>query len=184
MLTDRMRATVTGLERQKVEILGRVKDWSTDGLAYRPAPEEWSATEVIDHLAKVEQGILAAVRRGMLTPQSVGATDRLRSFLIYLLFRTRARVRVPRAAAEVLPDRRAELAAVVTRWDATRAELLALVNEVDAGALNAGVFRHPVSGWMTLPQVLRFFSVHMHHHEFQLQRIAARAEEQPRARSR
>ena len=183
MLTDRMRATFTGLERQKAEILGRVKDWSADRLAYRAAAKEWSAVEVIDHLAKVEQGILAAVRRGVQTPQSVGVADRLRSFLIYLLFRTRAKVRVPRAAAEVLPDPRVELGGVVKQWEATRIDLLALLTEMDGGALHAGVFRHPVSGWMTVPQVLRFLSVHMHHHVFQLDRIAAGVEEQTRTRN-
>jgi hypothetical protein len=176
MHTDRMRATFTGLERQKADILASVKDWLAGRLAYRPAANEWSAAEVIDHLAKVEQGILAAVRRGVQTPHSVGVADRLRSFLIYLLFRTRAKVRVPRSASEVLPDRRAELEDVVKQWDATRIDLLALLSEVDAATLHAGVFRHPVSGWMTLPQVLRFFSVHMHHHVFQLDRIAVRGE--------
>ena len=175
MMTDHMRASFARLERQKADILARVADWPADRLASRPVAKEWSAAEVIDHLMKVEHGILAAVRRGVHAPHPVRVADRLRSFLIYLLFRTPYKVRVPRSAPEVLPDQHVVLDAAVTRWNATRIDLLALLYEVDAGALRAGVFRHPVSGWMTLPQVLRFFSAHMHHHMFQLDRLAVRS---------
>ena len=175
MITDRMHASFAGLERQKADILAKVRDWPADRLAYRSAAREWSAAEIIDHLVKVEHAILGAVRRGVQEPHPVGVADRLHSLLIYLLLRTPSRVRVPRSAPEVLPAQDVDLDDAITQWKATRIDLRALLSEVDAGAMRAGVFRHPVSGWMTLPQVLRFFSVHMHHHVFQLDRVAARS---------
>jgi hypothetical protein len=36
-----------------------------------------------------------------------------------------------------------------------------------------GLFKHPVGGWMALPDALDFFSVPMQHHTFQLDRLSA-----------
>ena len=141
MITDRMRASFAGLERQKADILVRVRDWPADRLAYRSAAREWSAAEIIDHVVKVEHAILGAVRRGVQEPQEphpVGVADRLRSLLIYLLFRTPYRVRVPRSAPEVLPAQDVDLDDAIAHWNATRIDLLALLSEVGAGAMRTG----------------------------------------------
>ena len=76
----------------------------------------------------------------------------------------------------VLPDRDVELAAALRRWDDTRRELARLLDDAGPDHLRGGVFRHPVSGWISVEQVVRFFAVHMHHHGFQLARLAAASE--------
>ena len=48
-------------------------------------------------------------------------------------------------------------------WDATRRDLVRFLIPLAPGQLTAGVFRHPVAGWMRVPDVLRFFRVHAHY---------------------
>ena len=160
------------LEQQKAELLESLRRWPAARTAYRPAADAWSAAEVLDHIVKVETEILAAVRRGLLQPHRIGVRDRVGFWMLDRIFRSDRRVKVPASARKVLPDPNASLAAVAERWDATRRDLARLLEQVPPGEQRAGVFRHPVSGWMTLPQVLRFFWVHVEHHGFQLRRLA------------
>ncbi len=161
------------IEIQKARVLGLIENWSPARVAYRPAVDAWSATEVLDHIVKVETGILAAARRGLQEPHRIGLRDRLGFLFIEFLFRSKSKVKVPSSARAVLPEPNANLEVVLQRWDATREDLAQLLTRVTPDQLRAGVFRHPVSGWMSLPQVLRFFSVHIHHHTFQLIRLSA-----------
>ena len=164
------------LEEQKAEILSLLDGWSPARLAYRPAPDAWSAVEVLDHLVRAEIGITAAARRGLQQPHAIGLRDRLGFFFLDRIFRSQRRVKVPSSASAVLPDPTVTLPSVIQRWDDTRHELAELLARVTPDQMQAGVFRHPVSGWMNLPNVLSFFSVHLTHHRFQLQRLSTESE--------
>jgi DinB superfamily len=168
----RLATALEALERQTAATLSVVQDWSNDQLAYRPAAGEWSAVEVLDHLERVERGITTAARRGLLAPHPIGLRDRIGVLFIDRVFQSERRVTVPSSAAQVLPDPQATKAIVDVRWAETRAALTVLLDEVCPDQLAYGVWRHPVGGWMSMPQVLRFFTVHLHHHRFQLTRLA------------
>lgn len=180
-MADRLRgaATFAVLEAQRAALLADLDGWPTAALAHRPAPDAWTAPEVLDHLVRSERGILAEVRRNLAAPHPRGLRDRLGCAFIDRVFRTDRRVRAPAAvAARVAPAAGADLAAVRAEWDAARAELggfLAGVPDLRPAQQRDGVFRHPVAGWMGVPDVLRFFRVHVHHHAFQLARLRAGA---------
>ena len=159
-------------------MLASLAGWSEVRLAYRPANNAWSAIEMLDHIVKVESEITAATRKGLQKPHQLSARDRLGFLFLDRIFRSKLRVKVPGSARNVLPDLSPNVGVVVQRWDLGRRELAQLVANVDPDQLDAGVFRHPVSGWMSLPQVLRFFSAHIQHHGFQLARIRGASEKQ------
>ena len=166
-----MSTTFAELERQKAETLRSVEEWPADRLRFRPVPESWSIAEILDHVVKVEQGIFAEVRRGLLAPHRIGLRDRVGVLFIQRLFRSNRRVRVPFSARHILPEAEPDVAAVLARWDVSRKELAELLDHLPLAAMRYGVFRHPVAGWMRVPQVLDFFAVHLHHHGFQMQRL-------------
>ena len=161
------------LEQQKARLLADIDAWSPPQLTYRPTPAAWSAAEVLDHIVRVEREILAAAQRGLPTPHRRGASDRLRFILLDWLFRSDRRVRVPGSVPQVLPAPHADLGTVRREWDVARQELGSFLAPLTADQLSLGVFRHPVAGWMSVPQVLRFFWVHTHHHGYQLDRLRA-----------
>jgi hypothetical protein len=163
--------TFASLEGQRREMISMLRDWPAAKLAFRPEPDAWSATEVLDHVVKVEDRITAAARIGLLTPHRIGLRDRLGFLFIDHLFRSTRRVKVPSSVPEVLPDRTSTLHSICDRLDLTRSELPCFLSDLPADRLGVGVFRHPVTGWMTVPQILRFFSVHMKHHGHQLARL-------------
>jgi hypothetical protein len=72
--SDMMATTLALLEQQKADLLARVAGWPSARLAYRLTPLAWSVVEVVDHLGRVEAGILAAAKAGpRLWPATVSA---------------------------------------------------------------------------------------------------------------
>jgi hypothetical protein len=162
------------LEQQRADLLARVDAWPAAAVAFRPDPDAWSAAEVLDHLVRSERGILTVAERGLAAPHRRGVRDRVGVWFLDRVFRSDRRVRVPASAAAVVrPDRGADLAAVRREWDAARRDLARFLAPLVPGQLTVGVFRHPVAGWMRVPDVLRFFWVHAHHHGVQLARLRA-----------
>jgi hypothetical protein len=63
------------------------------------------------------------------------------------------------------------MAEAIGQWVKNRERLFSLLDSLQPDQLSLGVFRHPVSGWMTMPQALAFLSAHIRHHEYQLDRL-------------
>lgn len=168
--------TFATIERQKAELLASIEQWSEHRLAFRPAHDAWCAIEVLDHLVKVESEVITATRRGLLSPHPIGLRDRLGFFFLDRVFRSKTKVKVPRSATKVLPDLTCTLDMLRERWLSTRTDLARLLAQLEPAELELGVFRHPVSGWMSVPHILRFFSAHIQHHGYQLARIRVASE--------
>lgn len=159
------------LEEPRRVLLDRVGLWPDELQARRPADGGWSALEVLEHLVRTEVGICGVVERNLSAPRRIGLRDRMGFAMVERRFLSPGRVKVPDAVKEILPCESLGLSEVAARWDAARLELQTLAGRAE-GCLG-GVFRHPVAGWMSFEQVLRFFEVHMVHHGYQLGRIAS-----------
>ena len=165
------------LEEQKTAMLAEVRSWPAELRAARPADGGWSALQVLDHLVRTESGICGVMAWGLRAPRPIGVRDRVGFLFVERVFRSRRRVKMPGSVKEIIsPGEELEVGEVEARWDAVRVELRRLAGCVEPANCRGGVFRHPVSGWMSFEQVLRFLSVHMVHHEFQLERIRAELE--------
>ncbi len=160
------------LEAQTGQLIGKVEGWSTTRLEYHSAPGTWSATEVFDHLVKTEEAILEQARNSMAEPHRIGFRDRLGNLFLTKIFRSDRRVKVPRSVPQIVPDKRQDLQSVLKRWRETRQELRKFCAQLKPEQTRLGIFKHPVAGWMTMDQIIAFFSVHITHHEFQLARIS------------
>ena len=170
MLT-KLKQQVGALDRQRAALLAQSQTWTEEQLRFRPSPASWSALEVIDHVVKVEGGVLAQVQKSLPQGSRVTLRDRLGSEMIVALFRSRRRVKVPPSAAAMLPAEVDGLQRVVEPWSTIRLSWSALLETISPEQMRRGVFRHPVGGWMTPAVTLRFLVAHTLHHGFQLERL-------------
>lgn len=168
-------ASFAYIQKQKEALLARVALWPEANLFFRPSPAGWSAVEIFDHLVRTESAILSAARSGLDRPHPIGLSDRARTFLLNSLFRTRARVKAPGAVTQILPAPDLRFAEIRSRWNDERSDLSDFLSSAPADQLRRGIFRHPVGGMMNSSGILDFFSVHMIHHGYQLDRLAAGA---------
>ncbi len=163
--------TLDRLEEQKSELLTLVRGWPEARLQFHPAPGQWSALQVFDHIERTERVILDAAKAGVVRPHSLGARDRLGYLFLEKVFQTERKVKVPSSAKIVLPGAEPGMDNVLARWQETRNDLRVFYDALTPEQLRRGIFRHPVAGWMDMTRILGFFSVHITHHVFQIQRL-------------
>lgn len=161
------------LEGQKRAVVAEVGALSAAQLNFRPGSGVWSVLDVVDHLIKVETGWLGAVRTELPDGKPVTLRDRVGAMVVNGVMRSPIRVRVPAGAEMVLPAPAVDREEAGARWDGVREEMVGLLSSLTPSQLRCGVFRHPVSGWMTVAGSLDFLSAHLRHHEYQLGRLRA-----------
>jgi hypothetical protein len=159
------------LEWRKAVFLNLVRPLSDAQTQFRPSPASWSAAEVLQHVYKTEYEIVGQVRVNQGRGQTVPPADRVRGVLLTILFRTPVRLKVPAKAAKVLPNGTVQVAPLLGAWATSRKDLAATLAAFPPSQRSAGVFAHPVSGWMTLPRTMLFLSAHIQHHSLQIHRL-------------
>jgi hypothetical protein len=159
------------MERQQIALLSALSSWPSEHLAFRTSPDAWSATQVIDHLLKVEQGTTDDLRTPFTHPgPPITTRDAHRAHALIRWLLSNKQAQVPRSAAGYLwPDTNASFNETAEQWRQARHNLLALIRnrELDDSIL----FIHPGSGPMNLILVLRYLHAHTRHHEHQLARL-------------
>jgi uncharacterized damage-inducible protein DinB len=167
------------LEQGKIAFLATLSSWNEVQLHSRRSPGCWSALEVLDHVVKTESAFLAEMSKASAgSGRRPGLPDRMRGVALVTMMSLPVRVKVPAAAAMVLPDTLCEWNELRIAWDTVRARLLAWIEQNAASVDDRGLVRHPVSGWLSLSQSLAFLAAHLQHHRYQLQRIQ-RSHRQP-----
>lgn len=171
ILQRRFRA----LENSKSSMLEQLRSIAPEKLEQQPAPGKWSAAELIDHIARVEGGILRQVKSKLAENEreSVRMHDRVGSLIIRNVMRSPLRVMVPAEVSSVVtPAEHVQASEALAEWDRTREEWRDFLDHVRGPELKGGVFSHPRGGWFTLPETVLFLRLHHDHHRAQVSRIA------------
>jgi hypothetical protein len=159
------------LEARKAAVLARLESWPSEQLAFRPNSTAWTALDVVSHLVKVEAAFIGRVKDSLADGKIVTIREQCMALVVIGVMRSPARVKVPAGASGVLPEPSASLAELAAEWSAVRANIRLLLDSIPPNQMNQGFFKHPVSGWMSIPMALRFLSAHLRHHEYQLKRL-------------
>lgn len=171
----RYAARFDRLERQKGELLKGVEALPAGELSRAPGEGEWSVAQVVDHLAGAERRSIEYIRKKTQDPSQLvaaGPGAALRSLALAAALRSPLRFNVPPGLAQPLPE--TEWHGAVRGWDQVRGEWRTLLAGFPAELAGKAVFRHPVAGYQTMTQALRFMSEHLRHHQKQVRRILAK----------
>lgn len=121
----------------------------------------------------VEQQVLIRVQkrleRGTLKPETTKSW--LRYMTVKLALRYRKKIQTPPQLAH--PPDNLTFEQVQLAWEQTREQWRQTLDKFSPDMLKQEVFKHPLAGYMTISQTLRFMHDHHQHHLAQLKRIAA-----------
>jgi hypothetical protein len=170
-VTPKVQRWFRKCELQKNAVLTEVASWPPASLAFRPSPEAWSAASVLDHLVKVEESLLAAIRKNLPDGHAVSRREKFGSLMVLGALQLPTRIAVPKGAKLIVPDNAPDLQQVRHRWNAVRVELDALLRSLEPRQLRRGLSRHPISGWMDVARTLQVVYVHARRHQYQLTRL-------------
>jgi len=160
------------MDQRRRALLDRVEALEPGRLVAKPLPGKWSILEIVDHLVTAERDVL----QNLPDPaQLVDRPRRLKHRIRYpiVLFVLKYNISVPVPTPRMLPRGITSLAELRRQWDESQDWLRRYVGGLDQEGLQRAVFRHPVSGPLTVTQVLRMGRVHVEHHEGQIERLIA-----------
>ena len=175
-MNHRLHLRLEQLERATENLL-RAAEALGPAATTAPAPGQWSAAQVVQHLLLAETGIIAYIRQKLASSEALrrgGLKARLRSFILRLALRLpglkfkappRAGIEPDAATTRPLPEMRQQ-------WQQLRRQLEQLLNEFPGTQLHHAIFKHPRSGMLTISQTLNFMLDHVLHHQQQVRRIA------------
>lgn len=165
---------VDRLEEQREAILRDFRDFSEEQLHRAPRPGKWSAAQILSHIIAAErmsvaymqkklQGIDHASKSGILEDIKFGIL-KVSQRLPGIKFKAPIRVVENTSLYKDLDNIEAE-------WRIIRADLLKLVEKIPEHHLDRMIYKHPIAGYLNVPQALKFFREHIIHHAPQLKRL-------------
>jgi len=150
-------------DQKRNAFLDRLETLSQEQLSQKPGPDRWSLLQVAQHLMLGEFEVLQQLpERSALVEQNRSIRDSIMSFVVLTILRCGIRVKVPSPAME--PNGDTTLKDIRNQWDNSQAWLKEFVTSLDNQTLDRPVFSHPVSGPLTISQVVTLADVHFDSH--------------------
>lgn len=166
----RLTALLDGLDAQRAALLARIAAAPEALRTRQPAPGQWSAAQVIVHLAMAEEAAVAYLGKKLLFGhhQRPPLTAGLRVLILRMAFASPLKFKAP-AFIATIPE--VDHATAVARWDAARAALRKAYEALPEERLGQALFKHPFAGRLDLMRGLHTMRIHVRRHAGQVERI-------------
>ena len=164
--------TFNRLEKQRNEIISRLKSLSKEELEFKPDPNSWNVLQVVLHLLKSEQLATKYMSRRMSTGKKLhkaGIGSVIRSKLLQIGLFLPVKYIAPKMVD--VTGHTPEFDTIKSDWKHQREKLKDLIESCDDETFRKELFRHPRAGDMNLLQALEFMEMHTSHHQKQIERI-------------
>jgi hypothetical protein len=151
----------------------------------RPGPDLWSVLEILEHVVIVETGIASALMRDPSPHRPRDFSGRWWRYpALRIVLALGVRIRLP--VESIAPTGKPGWEELQVRWTEGRERLRPWLNGIDPAILGTPRFKHPIGGWLNVPQGLTFAADHLAHHLPQVERVvdalgAADGAEEPSA---
>ena len=181
----RLAELIEYADRQRVELLAAVDAIPESGRDVKVDASAWSVAEILEHLYRVETGIVRLLKRGVERARTGGAPlEQEDGSLLSSLdaFRLTDRSYTVGAPEPVLPRGEFTTAAGLAALAESRRALRDAASAASGLALGAISYPHPMMGALTLYQWILFVGQHELRHAKQIHSIAANlaAQNEPR----
>lgn len=160
------------LENARRNLFTSLDKLSEKTLNTQPAEAEWSQIQVLFHLLYTEELARQYISKKLNNPLSItspGLKNRIKLGMLTLALRSPIKFKAP-AIVSTLPPY-ASWSETKERWEKNRQDLSFLLSDISDEMGLKAIFKHPIAGYLNLPQMLDFFYEHWQHHEKQIERI-------------
>ena len=157
------------IERKRLALLEEVAALDEVTLTARPMAGKWSIREIVEHLVLAEDDVVGDFSRlDALDAQPRGIGHHVRYLIVLFVLRFRIPVTVPSRA--MLPTGGRSLAELRETWDEHQRRLRSFVAGLTREGARRAIFRHPISGPLSVSQALVLLDAHLDSHIRQIRR--------------
>lgn len=159
----------------KKAFLKRIKEKTVEQQAFKPDESSWSMVEVFEHILLSEGGILKYLKKRppAETEYKVGLKSKIAYAAAAQFYKSSGKVKVP--IKGLTPEGKRSLDDLIQESDENNAFIHSIIVDFPEEKLKYSVFKHPVSGAMTMQNTIKFFNNHIVHHVHQLNRLEKHA---------
>jgi len=167
----------------KNRILNNLVDYTEEELNYKPSENEWSISQVIEHLIESETGTNKYINYKLKNIEEQPRTG-IRSFvsskILNKKMKSNEKFKVPSILSEpIIGNGYSELK---EKWDNSRMFLIKTVETFPKGKMKKAIFKHPVAGLLNINQTLFFLINHINHHIPQIDALRIKLADQNKKR--
>lgn len=152
-------------------LLADLRQYSDTKLNYKPDDSAWSVLQTMHHLLTSERLSTKYIKKKLsYNPDlpDVKFGTQWRAFLLRSYNYLPVKLKAPKNVSENLPEQ-TTLAETSEAWLATRSELRAFLSTLPEETFKKEVYKHPISGRLSLYHMLDFFDLHFDRHQRQIQ---------------
>ncbi|MGH1364812.1 MAG: DinB family protein [Calditrichia bacterium] len=136
--------------------------------------QSWSADQIAEHLAKVEEAALGYIQKKSQSDNLSlpGTLEYVKTAFLTFILRSPIKIKVPTPVIE--PSDSPNMEETLARWDVAHQGLRQLALALPPEKQKACVFRHPLAGYLSLEQTFHFLTEHYENHHRQLKKLASK----------
>lgn len=165
----RLHRRLAAVERRRGALMDALAREDPGLLSYRPGDGGWSVLEIVEHLILAEREVLRPLwEPSLLRDREPSFRSRAGYHVVMFVLRFGVPVKVP--AASMNPSGGSGLDALRARWEDNHRVLRGFLDTLGPGEGRRALFRHPVSGPLTVAQALAMLDVHFRRHRGQIHR--------------
>jgi uncharacterized damage-inducible protein DinB len=153
----------------KNRILNNLVDYTEEELNFKPSENEWSISQVVEHLIESESGVNKYVNfklKNIEEQPKAGIKSFLSSKVLNKKLKSNEKFKVPAVLSE--PELGNDYSDLKEKWDNSRMFLIKTVETFPKRKMNKAIFNHPVAGLLNMNQTMLFLINHLHHHISQI----------------
>lgn len=177
LMESRLSAGFSRLEQHRKATQELMFGTSDMLLNRKPKAEAWSPIQIMHHLINAEKASCEYLRKKLphkATEPTAGVKHLFAFALLQLSLRTTfIKFKAPEVTVREMPLNDVSLADTIARWDAVRADMRDILETIAREDIAKTLFRHPLAGKLTIPQMLAFMDTHQVRHFGQIRRILA-----------
>lgn len=160
------------LEKQRFAILKKAESLHSQQFELSPGEGRWSMAEVLAHIIKAEALSLKYMERMYSRIDDVPNAGILSSVRFQLL---KWGLNLPmKYKAPAMADTTGTVSGLdelEREWERIRNRLKRLIETCDEDCLKKAIYKHPRAGYLNLRQAVVFMSLHIQHHEGQINEL-------------
>ena len=161
------------LDRTRNKLIDAVSVLNETQANFRPTPEKWSATLIIEHLAKTEANLSRLVTKLLRTAEgaNIKSDGKINPPLSFAEIAEKVRGERLEAPAFIAPEGATSIADSLKQLAESRRALLELRARIEAVDGSNAEYPHPFFGQFNLYQWLAFIGLHERHHLRQIRKL-------------
>lgn len=172
-MDKKSKGILKSLDQKLVTLLHDLKNYSDAKLNEPPRENAWSVLQIMQHLMKAESGSIAYVQKKLSyepTLEEAGVKAVFNSLMLNISLSSPIKVKAPEQISgdNLLTD--LTFWDVAKQWKQQRKELTTYLEGLPLDLFTKEVYKHPMTGKMTLSNMLSFFDAHVDRHTKQIRK--------------